>query len=69
MLIFSGPWGTVTSNPGVSGGTKMLANADLITVETYFVFAIWRALGAFSDQTEPILLSSYSLTHIYVHVK
>ena len=31
--------------------------------------AIWGALGAFNDQTGPILLSSYPLTHIYVHVK
>ena len=25
--------------------------------------------GAFNDQTGPILLSSYPLIHIYVHVK
>ena len=25
--------------------------------------------GVFNDQTGPILLSSYTLTHIYVHVK
>ena len=25
--------------------------------------------GVFKDQTGPILLSSYPLTHIYVHVK
>ena len=25
--------------------------------------------GAFNDHTEPILLSSYPLTHIYVHIK
>ena len=25
--------------------------------------------GVFNDQTGPILLSSYSLTHIHVHVK
>ena len=25
--------------------------------------------GVFNDQTGPILLSSYPLTHIYVHVK
>ena len=25
--------------------------------------------GVFNDQTKPILLSSYPLTHIYVHVK
>ena len=26
-------------------------------------------VGVFNDQTGPILLSSYPLTHIYVHVK
>ena len=25
--------------------------------------------GVFNDQIKPILLSSYPLTHIYVHVK
>ena len=25
--------------------------------------------GVFNDQTKPILLSSYPLTHIYIHVK
>ena len=25
--------------------------------------------GVFNDQTGPILLSSYPLTHIYVHIK
>ena len=73
-------------------GTKMSANADLITVETYvqqgetiwkpfFSFmgqnvkkmyilgVFWGREGVFNDQTKPILLSSYPLTHIYVHVK
>ena len=60
-------------------GTKMSANADLITVETYVQQGetIWKLFwgyfggpdGVFNDQTKPILLSSYSLTHIYVHVK
>ena len=70
-------------------GTKMSANADLITVETYVqqgetiwkpFFHLWAKMwkknvyfggpeGVFNDQTKPILLSSYSLTHIYVHVK
>ena len=79
-------------------GTKMSANADLITVETYdniisYVqqgetiwkpfFHLWAKMlkkyifwgyfggpeGVFNDQTKPILLSSYPLTHIYVHVK
>ena len=73
-------------------GTKMSANADLITVETYvqqgeriwktfFSFmgqnvkkmyilgVFWGPEGVFNDQTKPILLSSYPLTHIYVHVK
>ena len=61
-------------------GTKMSANADLITVETYVqqgetiwtpVFHIFYILGylggpegVFDDQIEPILLSSYPLTHI-----
>ena len=62
-------------------GTKMSANADLITVETYVQQGetIWKPYpqnvyfggpeGVFNDQTKPILLSSYPLTHIYVHVK
>ena len=70
-------------------GTKMSANADLITVETYLQQGetIWKQFchlwakkcifwgyfggpeGVFNDQTKPILLSSYPLTHIYVHVK
>ena len=62
-------------------GTKMSANADLITVETYVQQGetIWKLFyfggilgalrGVFDDQTKPILLSSYPLTHIYVHVK
>ena len=65
-------------------GTKMSANADLITVETYVQQGetIWKPFfecifwgyfggpeGVFNDQTKPILLSSYPLTHIYVHVK
>ena len=62
-------------------GTKMSANADLITVETYVQQGetIWKPMyilgyfggpvGVFNDQTGPILLSSYPLTHIYVHVK
>ena len=73
-------------------GTKMSANADLITVETYvqqgetiwkLVFHLWAKIlkkkifwgyfggpeRVFNDQIVPILLSSYPLTHIYVHVK
>ena len=73
-------------------GTKMSANADLITVETYVqqketiwkpVFHLWAKMlkknifwgyfggpeRVFNDQTGPILLSSYPLTHIYAHVK
>ena len=72
-----------------SRGTKMSANADLNTVETYVqqgetiwkpFFHLWAKMykkfifrgpwgGVFNDQTKPILLSSYPLTHIYVHVK
>ena len=75
-----------------SRGTKMSANADLITGETYVqqgetiwkpFFHLWAKMlkkcifwgyfggpeGVFNDQTKPILLSSYPLTHIYVHVK
>ena len=66
-------------------GTKMSANADLITVETYVqqgetiwkpVFHFWPKCKkhvyfggpwgvVFNDQTVPILLSSYILTHSY----
>ena len=37
----------------------------------FFIFGYLRALGGgdFNDQMGPILLSSYHLTHIYVHVK
>ena len=39
----------------------------------YFFFIFWGYFGGpervFNDQTGPILLSSYPLTHIYVHVK
>ena len=74
-----------------SRGTKMSANADLITVETcttrgnnlktsfsfkgqnvkqmFILSYFWGPEGVFNDQTGPILLSSYPLTHIYVHVK
>ena len=63
--------------------TKMSSNAALITVETYVQqfenqFFIYKPkckknvyfgyLGG-PDQTGPILLSSYPLTHIHVHVK
>ena len=34
-----------------------------------FFLVIWGALGAFNDQTGPILLSSYPSTHINVYVK
>ena len=69
----------------------MSANADLITVETYYMwkqfenqFFIYEPKckknmyilgylggheGVFNDQTGHILLSSYPVTHIYVHVK
>ena len=52
-------------------GTKMSANADLTTVETYVQQGetIWKPERVFNDQTGLILLSSYPLTHIYVHVK
>ena len=68
-------------------GTKMSANADLITVETYvqgeqfenqfFIYGpkckknvyFGGPEGVFNGQTRPILLSSYPLTHIYVHMK
>ena len=69
-------------------GTKMSANADLITVEicttrgnnmktiygpkclVFYIFGYFGGPeGVFNDQTGPILLSSYPLTHIYVHVK
>ena len=66
-------------------GTKMSSNAALITMETYVQQGetIWKPVfhikyilgylggpeGVFNDQTGPIFLSSYPLTHIYVHVK
>ena len=73
-----------------TGGTKMSANADLITVETYvqqgktienqfliygpkckkkYILGHLVGRGAFNYQNGNILLSSYPLTHIYVHVK
>ena len=57
-------------------GTKMSANTDLITVETYvqqgetiFWGYFGGSEGVLNYQTKPILLSSYPPTHIYVHVK
>ena len=50
-----------------SRGTKMPANAALITMETYVQQG--ETILKPNDQTGPILLSSYPLTHIYVHVK
>ena len=69
-------------------GTKMSANADLITVETYVQQeeTIWKPFFLIYGQkckkniyfggilgarrgSSMILLSSYPLTHIYVHVK
>ena len=43
-------------------------------VKKMYIFGIfWGYFGGpervFNDQTGPILLSSYPLTHIYVHVK
>ena len=35
----------------------------------YILGVFWGPWGVFNDQTKPILLSSYPLTHIYVHVK
>ena len=35
----------------------------------YILSYFWGPDGVFNDQTGPILLSSYPLTHIYVHVK
>ena len=35
----------------------------------YILGVFWGPEGFFNDQTKPILLSSYPLTHIYVHVK
>ena len=35
----------------------------------YFGGILGAPEGVFNDQTKPILLSSYPLTHIYVHVK
>ena len=39
-------------------------------VKTYYILGYLEGPeGVFNDQTGPILLSSYPLTHIYVHVK
>ena len=35
----------------------------------YILGYLWGPEGAFNDQTELILLSSYPLTHIHVHVE
>ena len=61
-------------------GTKISANADLITVDTYHdmynkgkqfenQFFIYGPKCILFFILGPILLSSYPLTHIYVHVK
>ena len=60
--------------------TEMSATAALITMETYvqqqqnlktmyILGYLGGPEGVFNDQIGPILLSSYPLTHIYVHVK
>ena len=55
-----------------SRATEMSANADLITVETYVYFGLFGGPPppppewVFDEQTGPILLSSYPLTHNYV---
>ena len=38
-------------------------------VQIFIFWAIFGALGVFNNQTRSILLISYPLTHIYVHVK
>ena len=35
----------------------------------YILGYLWGPEGVFNDQTGPILLFSYPLTHIYAHVK
>ena len=65
-------------------GTEISGNADLITMDPYVQqgkqfenqFFIYESKcylggpeGVFNDMTGPILLSSYPLTHMYVHVK
>ena len=68
--------GPYIKSRGISG-TKMSANAALITMETYvqqgetnsFSYIFRGPEGVFNNQTGPILLSSYPLTCIYVHVQ
>ena len=79
LIFFSGVMlGPYIKSRGTRG-TKMSANADLITVETYvqqgknvkknvYFGLFWGPERALNYQTGPILLSSYPLTHIYVHV-
>ena len=44
---------------------KRIENQIFIYRPKYKFFAIWGALwGAFNDQTGPILLSNYPLTHV-----
>ena len=45
--------------------SSMGQNVNKMYILGYF----WGPEGIFNDQTGPILLSSYPLTHIYVHVK
>ena len=52
---------------------KTIENQFFIYIYIYFFFFGYLrgpgGGGGFNDQTGPILLSSYPLTHIYVHVK
>ena len=38
-------------------------------IKIYILGYLWGPEGVFNDRTGPILLSSYPLTHIHVHVK
>ena len=79
FYFFGGPGGGGGVHKIQGTGTPKCQQMHISSLDTYtgtYIFfkciflAIWGALGgAFSDQTERILLSRYPLTHIFVHVK
>ena len=64
----------ITVEPYVQGENNWNTSFSYISqnIKKLYILSIWGSLGGgggFNDQTGPVLLASYPLTHIYVHVK